>query len=192
MNKLVKGAVATGLGVALLMGGAGTLAFWNASTPLAAASGGSITAGQLSASAGAAGTWNYGTSAGPAVNLSTFKIVPGDTIVYTQNVTLTASGDNLKFSIGSTGAGITATGAAANTALATALGNGAVVTYTVTSGTGSLTSLGSGQYKVATAGTTTVAVTVTVTWPFGASADNAAQTGVATLATSSLAFTQIP
>ena len=44
MNKLVKGAVAGAAGIALLLGGAGTFALWNASTNVST---GSISTGTL-------------------------------------------------------------------------------------------------------------------------------------------------
>ena len=66
MNKLTKGAVAAAAAIALLLGGAGTFATWNASSAVADAG---ITAGTLSIASGAvAGTWSdaTGTSTCPA------------------------------------------------------------------------------------------------------------------------------
>ncbi|GAA3326839.1 MULTISPECIES: alternate-type signal peptide domain-containing protein [Paeniglutamicibacter] len=49
MNKMTKGALATGLDVALLLGGGGTLAVWNKSVAEPA---GTITSGDLELTAG--------------------------------------------------------------------------------------------------------------------------------------------
>jgi alternate signal-mediated exported protein len=97
MNKLVKGAVATAAGVALLMGGAGTFAYWNASTGV---TGGTIVAGQLTVVDGTPtdGVWTVqknGAGTGATVSLSTYKATPGDVLTYTKTVKITATGDNL-------------------------------------------------------------------------------------------------
>ncbi|MCU1598916.1 MAG: hypothetical protein QOK08_262 [Actinomycetota bacterium] len=97
MNKLVKGAVATAAGVALLMGGAGTFAYWNASTGI---TGGTIVAGQLTVADATPsnGVWTVqtnGTGTGVVVALSSYKASPGDVLTYTKSVKITATGDNL-------------------------------------------------------------------------------------------------
>ena len=88
MNKLVKGSIAAAAGIALLMGGAGSLALWSDSVTVNA---GTVSSGTLDVSTGTAGSWSP--------NLA--KIVPGDTVVYTQTLNLSATGDNLKASISS-------------------------------------------------------------------------------------------
>jgi alternate signal-mediated exported protein len=97
MNKLVKGAIATAAGVVLLMGGAGTFAYWNASTGI---TGGTIVAGQLTVSdpTPSDGVWTVqkdGTGTATVVTLADFKASPGDVLTYTKNVSITATGDNL-------------------------------------------------------------------------------------------------
>ena len=82
MNKLVKGSIAGAAGIALLLGGAGSLALWSDSAALSPTS---ITSGTLDIAPGTTGTWS------PALA----KIVPGDTTTYTQNYTVVATGDNL-------------------------------------------------------------------------------------------------
>jgi len=82
MNSLTKATIATAAGVALFLGGAGSLALWNDSASLG--SSGSITDGQLTIAAD--GTWN---TSGPA------KWVPGDCVTYTATVDIVAQGDNL-------------------------------------------------------------------------------------------------
>ncbi|HWM34700.1 MAG TPA: alternate-type signal peptide domain-containing protein [Pseudolysinimonas sp.] len=146
MNKLVKGAIAGAAGIALLMGGAGSLALWNDSASITDAS---ISSGQLSISA-TAGSW----TGNPAL------MVPGDTATYTSTVTITAKGTNLKSTLSIDPASITGT-AALKSALVTSFTLG-----TVTGGT--LTAAGANQYEVvatAPTGVVTVPVTVTVSLP---------------------------
>src|SRR5688500_9753810 len=81
MNKLVKGAIAGAAGIALLMGGAGSLALWNDSAAITDAS---VASGTLTLGA-TAGTW----TGNPAL------MVPGDSATYTSTVTITAKGTNL-------------------------------------------------------------------------------------------------
>lgn len=88
MNKLTKSAIAGAAGIALLLGGAGSLAYWNSS---ATVGGTTITAGTLTITSDPGATTNY-TSSGDSVTL----IVPGDSVTVTQPVTISATGDNLK------------------------------------------------------------------------------------------------
>jgi alternate signal-mediated exported protein len=124
MNKLVKGAVATAAGVALLMGGAGTFAYWNASTGI---TGGTIVAGQLTVADATPsdGVWTVkknGTGTAVVVALSSYKASPGDVLTYTKSVKVTATGDNLTAALSLAPGSISAsTGGAADLALASYL-----------------------------------------------------------------------
>jgi alternate signal-mediated exported protein len=94
MNKLVKGAVAGAAGIALLLGGAGTFALWNASTSVST---GSVTTGTLAFGTNGTPTWTD-LSAGAATttwNPATQSMVPGDVVTLTQTVTVNATGKNL-------------------------------------------------------------------------------------------------
>lgn len=86
MNKLAKGALATGLGVALLIGGGGTLAVWNAEQSVAP---GKIVTGDLQLDAGQ-GTW---TNAQGPINIDNYRAVPGDKLTFTQDVEVDLKGD---------------------------------------------------------------------------------------------------
>ena len=108
MNKMAKGALATGVGVALLLGGGGTLAVWNQEVN---ASAGTIAAGNLQL-ATETGVWTSNIS-GPVGNIATYKIVPGEKLTYTQNVDVTLEGNNIGANLTVTGAGANGTGAAA-------------------------------------------------------------------------------
>lgn len=90
MNKMTKGAIATGLGVALLVGGGGTLAVWNAN---AGADAGTVKSGNLNITA-APGVWTNAISKeGESIDISTYKMVPGDLLTFTQPVTVDLVGD---------------------------------------------------------------------------------------------------
>jgi len=82
MNKLVKGSVAAAAGIALLMGGAGSLALWNDQVSVNA---GSVSSGTLDIAPVTGGGWDQDID----------YIVPGDSLTYTKNFTVTAVGDNL-------------------------------------------------------------------------------------------------
>jgi len=88
MNKLTKSAIAGAAGIALLLGGAGSLAYWNSSATVGAST---INAGTLTVAASGSATTTY-TTGGGAVSL----IVPGDSVTVTQALTISATGDHLK------------------------------------------------------------------------------------------------
>ncbi|MEQ1737609.1 MAG: alternate-type signal peptide domain-containing protein [Rhodoglobus sp.] len=181
MNKLIKGSIAAALGIALLMGGASTLAFWNDSASIP---GGTVSAGTLSiavpSSVPSTDGWKSGST--PIANISTFRIVPGDTITYTKTFTVTATGDNLTATAALSGGAITAASAgAADTALASYL------TKTATFTVGGVTT----TTVNAAAGTQTVVVTTTLTFPNGTAAnDNVAKLGSVSLAAFTITLTQ--
>ncbi|GAB3410807.1 hypothetical protein GCM10027515_31590 [Schumannella luteola] len=196
MNKLTKGAIAGAAGIVLLMGGAGSLAYWTGTADLGNAQ--TITAGQLKAAAGTTGTWLVNNAAVPAA----YKIVPGDQLTYSQNVTVDASGSNLKFQVSLANGAITADTANANsTASSNLVGRlQKAAAFTVSGSNVTLVSGTTDTYKVATAGSTTVAVSVTITWTnsfndaltsANVTADNNAQLGGVKLANYALNVTQV-
>lgn len=89
MNKFAKGSLAAGAGIVLLLGGAGTLAFWNSTADL---TGGTINNGTLALTA-TAGTWTEGGE--KLTDVEKFTMVPGDELTYTVNLDLNAQGDNI-------------------------------------------------------------------------------------------------
>jgi alternate signal-mediated exported protein len=141
MNKLVKGSIAGAAGVALLLGGAGTLALWNDSASINA---GSVTSGVLDVANAAPGSWS------PNLAL----IVPGDTVVYTDTLEITATGDNLKATVTTNIAAITnnITGAVVTSSIVVRDSLNAVVTPV------------SGEYDLGN-GAYTAQVELTVTFP---------------------------
>jgi alternate signal-mediated exported protein len=82
MNNFVKGSIAAGAGIVLLMGGAGTFALWNANATVADAT---IDSGTLTLAADA-GVWDEDIT----------MWVPGDEDTYTTTLHIVAVGDNIK------------------------------------------------------------------------------------------------
>ena len=97
MNKLVTGAVAGAAGIALLLGGAGTFALWNASTEVNASS---VASGTLSLAQSSAGSWtdvtNGRSTALTSAQVAAYKVVPGSKLQFTQPITIVASGTDLR------------------------------------------------------------------------------------------------
>lgn len=181
MNKITKGAVVGGIGVALLLGGGSTLAYWNDSV---AVSGTTITAGDLKITPVGTGAWTVsnGSVTDKPVTINTFRAVPGDVLTYKASFDVVASGDNIRATLtGALGAGAikpATVGKAEDVALAGRLADNATSTLTVGATTAA-------THTITTAGTTTVNVTVTIPWAFGAAGspaqDNPAKTGAVTL-----------
>lgn len=99
MNKLTKGSLATGAGVVLLLGGAGTFMSWNAEANVG---GGTINTGHLKVAADTADVrWriNGGATMTTGQMQSTYLAAPGDEIVYEVPVTVEAAGTNLKATV---------------------------------------------------------------------------------------------
>jgi alternate signal-mediated exported protein len=184
MNKLIKGSIAGAAGIALFLGGAGTLATWNSSTDVLSSST-QITAGTLSIAA-AVGTsgdgWKVNTTAVTPIQLAAFKIVPGDTVTYTSTFDVTATGDNVSAKVELGAAAITAadSGKAADVALADKLTSGA--TFAVNGVSASAVTI--------TKTTTTVVVTVTLPYTALAGNDNSSKLGVVNLSGFTVTLTQ--
>jgi len=92
-STLIKGTAAIAVGAALLLGGGGSLANWNAA---ASATPGNIVAGDLNV-ATAAGVWTDRT--GATIDIATYRVVPGDMLTYTQALTVTLVGDKMAASV---------------------------------------------------------------------------------------------
>ncbi|ALO67767.1 hypothetical protein AS189_16390 [Arthrobacter alpinus] len=95
MKKVTKAAVAAGAAGVLLLGGAGSFALWNDTKTVDA---GTVNTGHLTLDASAPGAWaDISADAENALFVpTTDKIVPGDTVTFTQTVTIDADGKNLK------------------------------------------------------------------------------------------------
>lgn len=189
MNKFLTGAIATAAGVALLMGGAGTFAYWNSSaTPTTS----TITAGNLAVTDAGSSTavWKSGNT---VINPANFKAAPGDVLTYTKTMNITATGDNLVATLGLGAGSITgATSGAADQALAAALTQSATLSA---SGTGIAPVVGSPNTYTVTAGTAgvsqSVTVTATITFPKGTAGQyNDAKTGAVNFSGLAVTLTQ--
>lgn len=130
MNNKTKGAIAGIAGIALLAGGT-TFALWNGSADL---NGGTITAGNLDvavvAPAKGDSVWKDvsgdRTDNSHNIDLTSFKIVPGDTIEGTFGIDAALEGENLVANLG-----LSAEGNATGELLATAEKKGVTVTYSL-------------------------------------------------------------
>ncbi|MFH5824822.1 alternate-type signal peptide domain-containing protein [Georgenia sp. AZ-5] len=92
-KKATKGIVAGVAGVALLTAGGASFATWQ-DDYLAE---GSIEAGELSLETGdAAGSWTLNGREVTSAHIAALRVVPGDQLVFSDTVVLTAEGDNLK------------------------------------------------------------------------------------------------
>jgi alternate signal-mediated exported protein len=114
MKKTTKGAIAAGGAAVLLLGGAGSLAYWTTGQSVA---GGSISSGHLSLDDTTAGTcaaaaWKLDsaeTPAGATFNPATMKLVPGDSITKTCTFKINVAGTHLRASAAVTGGSSAAT-----------------------------------------------------------------------------------
>ncbi|MGW9627519.1 alternate-type signal peptide domain-containing protein [Microbacterium sp. NPDC055521] len=95
MNKTTKGTIAVAAAIALLMGGAGTLAYWQDSATAAAAT---ITTGKLDVEIPKGCEWKVTNSGASATinKIADFRMVPGDTVTCTVGFSTLATGDNLQ------------------------------------------------------------------------------------------------
>jgi len=169
MKKSTKGAVAAGAAAVLLLGGAGSLAYWNAEGTIA---GGSITSGTLKLTPADTGSWELN---GTELTSTTApKIVPGDELVYTGSYTVSATGENIQGNLTVTGG--------AGTPWATA-----TVTPTFTLDGTTIT----GQTAIDEDNDgDVVAARVAVDFPFGTTADNSSQAKTVNLSAIQVALVQ--
>lgn len=186
MNKLLKGAIAGTAGIALLLGGAGTFALWNSTANV---DGGTIVAGNLAVvPSTTVGTWTVN---GTAIDIADYRIVPGDVLVYTKAMSITATGDNLEATLSIDAASVSATSTSddADVALAAYVTESAALTATGPGITG-----GPDSYTV-TAGeagvSQDVSVAVTISFPNTADLQNDAMLGSVNLDALAVTLTQI-
>lgn len=152
MKKSTKGALAAAGAAVLLLGGAGSLAYW---TDSGTANGGDITTGNMSLSDGTcSGSWTYvgGNDDGGTVT----TIVPGDEITKDCTFTVTGDGDHLT-------ANLSAPGDVTYTT------NGSPTTMTLTSSAsydlGGTTYADGDSFPIT--GTQTLTAHIDVTFPYG-------------------------
>ncbi|WP_157981699.1 alternate-type signal peptide domain-containing protein [Protaetiibacter intestinalis] len=103
MNKFTKASIATGAGIVLLLGGAGTLAYWNDSATTDA---GTITAGTLTIDSNDDGAWFQSSNLDDEIDPNDFLVVPGDSLTYIESFEVGATGDNLEATVSANAASI--------------------------------------------------------------------------------------
>lgn len=106
MKKATKGTLASGVGVLLFLGGAGTLAFWTDSEPI---TGGAINTGHLrivtDATNTGCGGWQLDSAESAAATYTVGEpLVPGDTLTRDCSFTVSANGNHLRATVGITAA----------------------------------------------------------------------------------------
>jgi len=173
MKKSTKGALAAVAAGVLLLGGAGTLAYWTAGTDV---TGGTLTSGELKLTGVTCDPdWVFdATEDEPShAYVSGDLIVPGDTLTKTCTGTVVATGEHLR-------ATVATTGGAKSGALASTL----VVTPTATIGGNTVTEITEANNG------DTVSVGLQVQFPYGVE-DNSTQALSATLTDYSIALTQV-
>lgn len=177
MKKTTKGALAAGAGAVLLLGGAGSLAYWNDSASVA---GGTINSGQLSLTDTTVGTcsaaaWTLDDDEAPAgatFDPAVDTLVPGDVLTKSCTYTVGAKGTHLR-------ATLSTSGGAATGALAPSLAVSS--TFTVNGGAATeVTSANDGQ---------TLAATISLT--FDPAAGNATQLQAADLSSFVVSLQQV-
>jgi alternate signal-mediated exported protein len=148
MNRSTKGALAGGAGVVLLLGGAGTLAFW---TDTKAITGTDIDSGHLKLVTPDCGA---GWILDGGATFTTQLLVPGDTLTKVCEYTVDAGGEHLTASFDATGP-LDLTGASALVD---------EISYTDTY---KVNDVASGDTDVAVVDGDVIQATVTITWPSG-------------------------
>lgn len=174
MKKSTKGAVAAGSAAVLLMGGVGTLAYWNDSETV---TGTTIGSGRLDLEVVDCDDWQLDADGGAGGDLGSREIVPGDSLTKTCTYTLTAEGDHLEASLGITTPNWTGALASKVTTAATFT----VGVVPVTPGT---------PYPFEDGSPETITAEFTVDFPFGTSVDNTSQDLTATLGDVTMTVTQ--
>lgn len=101
-RRLAKAALVSGLGTAVILGGGGTFAVRNTNVNAEA---GVVQAGDLDMKEVAPGIWSSSIS-GEIEDISQFKVVPGETLTFTQDLDLTLEGNNLAATLVPTGTGV--------------------------------------------------------------------------------------
>ncbi|MBF0671101.1 MAG: alternate-type signal peptide domain-containing protein [Salinibacterium sp.] len=182
MNKLLKGSIAGAAGIALLLGGAGTLALWNDSETI---TGGTITAGELELTVVGSGVWTDQND--DVIDLDDYRIVPGDELTYTASFDVSAVGDNLSATVDIAEGSIAA--ATPNDAEDEALASFLTDSATIAIDGGAAVAAGS---PIAVSDGETVTVAVTISFSNGiAGTENGAMNGAVNLGDFAVELTQV-
>lgn len=172
MHKDLKAALAALAGAGLLLGGAGSLAYWNDTGDVP---GGTITSGSLALADAGCGDWTL--DGGAVFDFGSDTVVPGDTLTRTCDFDISAVGDHLTADL--TAAAPTLSDSALSDELVIGssyslvsldvLDNEVVVPIAPEAGAVSVTSADDGK---------TLRAAITVRFPFGVAVDNDSNGGV--------------
>jgi alternate signal-mediated exported protein len=121
MNKSAKGVIAAAAAGALLLGGAGSLAYWTGSQ---AVSGGSFTSGYLQLNDNTCATASWKIDGG--ATYTSQRIVPGDSLTKTCTFTIDGVGDHMTVSLDTATPGWSATNTLTDDLAVTATFTGSV------------------------------------------------------------------
>jgi len=184
MNKSTKGALAATTAGVLLLGGAGSLAFWSDSVTIG---GSTISSGHISLDdttagdcAGADWVLDDGeATAGAVFDPASSTLVPGDSITKTCTFDVTAVGDHLRATLAATGGGLTLL--AAGDDLSPDVTTTAVFTVGGATAT-TITEDNDGDELEAT---------ITLSFPYGVTSDNLSQDDSLDLSDFTVALTQV-
>jgi alternate signal-mediated exported protein len=165
-----KAVLATSTAAFLLIGGAGSLAYWQTSDTVGA---GNVSSGRLALAGGDPGAWRLNGT--PVADPTAVRVVPGDQLTWAGSFEIDAVGDNLQGTVGVTGGG-------SSGGLAAYVGTTAV-DWTVDGATHDPTITAADDGK-------TLAVDVAVDFPFGSGVDNASQDKVIDLSDVTVTITQ--
>lgn len=172
MNKTVKGAFAAGTAAVLLMGGAGSLAYWSQEV---GGGGTTVTAGKLTLEAQGEAGWKLNGGA-QIVDPTSVTVVPGDTFVYTGSFVIGADGKNL----------------AAELSVTEGKADGGLADSVRVTSEFALDGASPAADPVITAANDgdVVTATITVDFPFGEAADNSSQQKTLNLTDYAVTLTQ--
>ena len=174
MNTMIKGSIAGATGIALLMGGFGTYALWSDSENLAA---NGVQSGDLDI-ATSGGVYDDANTVAANDWTASDKMVPGDTVTYTQTFTVKGSGKNLRGTI-----------TYVEPALTSDFSAGLTHTVDITSSNADITGTGGNFTFTRPFGTATLTAQVTYTLPSSTS-NQVDQNKVATLPAAAFTISQ--
>lgn len=145
MNKITKGALAIAAAAAIALGGAGSLAYWQASSSVQMDG---FTTGTLDVAANNDAVWKRGST---VIDPATARLIPGDVLTYTRTFAATLVGDAMA---------VTATATTPQVGSNTA---GVVVSATTLTGPSDvLGAINATTWSVKKSGTITATITLTV------------------------------
>ncbi|MGK9147661.1 alternate-type signal peptide domain-containing protein [Plantibacter flavus] len=188
MHRITKGVIAVVAATALLIGGGGSLAYWQQTDTIADGSL-SFGTGELSFEQTGSDVWRLDGVAQTSDDQSTLLLVPGRTLSFERQYEITADGDGLSAEITATLGALTATDADAPGPDPAAFDGGIVPTFTVT-GDAIAPSPTDGVYRITGSGTITVVITLA--WPFDAETDASTMDQLLRLEATTVTLTQVP